>query len=704
MNSHGGAITSVGTAGGSLAISSSTVSDNSAGYGGGIYTANETFDEKDTIIGGNTGGDCFSSFSTINAEHSLDTDDTCGAGSATVTSAALDLGPLVVNAPGTTATQALLQDSVAIDATIDCTDLSGNTITADQRGVARPQGLACDIGAYEYQPGVAQTHTVCADPRCESTTVQGAINNSNDGDTVEIDASLPVVIEQGIDVPRDVTIQGQGPSNTRIQGNGTDSVFHLEQSATIEDLTVSGGATTLSGGGIDSSGGPTATVQVRNVDVTGNSAAGDGGGISASGGATVVVTNTNVSGNTARNHGGGISGEGPVVLTNSTVSNNQVVAPGGLMAQDSSFAGGFMLDDDPTSTMGGGVYADGALTLTDTTISGNSADIGGGIMDNAPYTESSSITGSTISGNTATESGGGIDTLGVLTIDNSTISDNSTAGDGGGIFFRNTALGSLAISNSTMAGNSAAASGGGGIYANGSFDVKSTIIGNSASGSDCAYYYPMPNAVGNLDTDGSCGSGFATVTPMELSLAPLTVNAPGTTATQALFSNSLAIDTAVDCTDFDGIAVVTDQRGVSRPQGPSCDIGAYEYVHVDYIEPLGHGYWKNHLDAVAPLLPVSIDDQYSVNTTDQATAVFRSMNCKDATNCLAGELLTAVLNVENGSDPCIDPTVDSAQDLLSLLGYLGPGGSVPQTKAQRQEALALHSLLGDYNSDMGCPQ
>jgi hypothetical protein len=67
------------------------------------------------------------------------------------------LGPLQDNG-GPTFTQALLPDSPAIDAVpvADCTyDDDGNPatpevpLTSDQRGVARPQGSACDIGAYE---------------------------------------------------------------------------------------------------------------------------------------------------------------------------------------------------------------------------------------------------------------------------------------------------------------------------------------------------------------------------------------------------------------------------------------------------------------------------------------------------------------------------------------------------------------------------
>lgn len=37
------------------------------------------------------------------------------------------------------------------------------------------------------------------------------------------------------------------------------------------------------------------------------------------------------------------------------------------------------------------------------------------------------------------------------------------------------------------------------------------------------------------------------------------------------------------CTDFSGNPVKTDQRGVPRPQGSGCDIGAFEYFHSLYL-------------------------------------------------------------------------------------------------------------------------
>ena len=55
-------------------------------------------------------------------------------------------------------------------------------------------------------------------------------------------------------------------------------------------------------------------------------------------------------------------------------------------------------------------------------------------------------------------------------------------------------------------------------------------------------------------------------------IGPLVDNG-GPTLTHALQAGSPAIDAADDA-----VCPATDQRGVDRPQGAACDVGAYEYV------------------------------------------------------------------------------------------------------------------------------
>ncbi len=117
---------------------------------GGIYLAGGTFNIKNSIVANNTGGPNCAGSGTLSASGvNFATDSSC-TGFTQVTSAQLNLQPLANNG-GPTQTHALGSGSVAIDAVTDCTNLSGNQVTTDQRGVSRPQGTRCDAGAFEAQ-------------------------------------------------------------------------------------------------------------------------------------------------------------------------------------------------------------------------------------------------------------------------------------------------------------------------------------------------------------------------------------------------------------------------------------------------------------------------------------------------------------------------------------------------------------------------
>ncbi|MCP4418506.1 MAG: hypothetical protein GY805_17955, partial [Chloroflexi bacterium] len=145
----GGGIYNVG---GTLAVSNSTLSGNSADYdgGGGIFNGG-TLTVNNSIISDSTpGGDCYNNSGTITSNgYNLDSDGTCNWSETTdISSSDPLLGPLQDNG-GDTFTHALLDGSPAIDA-------GDTTLTTDQRGVARPQGNADDIGAYEDEGGIVQ--------------------------------------------------------------------------------------------------------------------------------------------------------------------------------------------------------------------------------------------------------------------------------------------------------------------------------------------------------------------------------------------------------------------------------------------------------------------------------------------------------------------------------------------------------------------
>ncbi|MDC0770871.1 choice-of-anchor Q domain-containing protein [Streptomyces sp. HD] len=253
----------------------------------------------------------------------------------------------------------------------------------------------------------------------------------------------------------------------------------------------------------------------------------------------------------------------------------------------------------PITDTGGGAIANGHhMTLRRVAVTGNSAGYGGGIF-NVPGSHLDLID-STVSGNVAGEAGGiRFDDSGTVT--NSTVAGNrvtnpgdrpgSLAGYGGGIDVRG--LEPVEILNSTISGNSSSDGGGGVNIAPAYLDSlpspipdvidlplgrltlrNSVVAGNTVDGkaADCKKAFATIASQGhNLDGDGSCRlTGVGDLPSRAPLIGPLADNG-GPTDTAALLPGSPALDAAVDCP-------ATDQRGVARPQGAACDIGAYEHT------------------------------------------------------------------------------------------------------------------------------
>jgi len=247
-----------------------------------------------------------------------------------------------------------------------------------------------------------------------------------------------------------------------------------------------------------------------------------------------------INGNTLTGNGGAIQNTGSLTISNSVLDGNSAIR-------------------------GGGLANSGTVTLTNSTIANNTANqVGGGIVNLG--TGTITITGSTLSGNQA-NGGGGLENYGIATITNSTISGNSVINDGGGIW----TSGTLSITNSTIANNSAPASQGGGLTLfNGTVNTSNSIFADNVGGDIAFGLFAISSdllATGvNIVKDSSVtGVNILNVDPL---LGALADNG-GFTQTHALLTSSPAIDASTTGT-------ATDQRGITRPQGSSYDIGAFE--------------------------------------------------------------------------------------------------------------------------------
>lgn len=436
----------------------------------------------------------------------------------------------------------------------------------------------------------------------------------------------------------DLTIAGAGTTATVIDATGLgDRVLAVAAGAkaTVADLTITGGhapdgsagaagATSTTGnGGNGGGGGPggsgggirnAGTLTLSGTALIDN-AAGNGGFGGAGGSAE------NPSGGGGSGGGGGPAGggggvfnasTGTLTVAETTIAGNHGGSggnggAGGLSENANGGPGG------PGSGFGdgGGVYnSGGTLTIADSTIDGNFAGDGGEGGNGGPSVSGNGGNG----GNGGVASwGGGLVSIGPLSLTNSTIAANhggnggdggdggeggitpssvggnggtgGGGGDGGGLV----AWGSDSLVNTTLAGNAVGIVGvggnaglpggsaggttltppaGGGVWVpSGPLTLQNTLVASNGGG-NCA----GPGAI----TDGGHDLSFGDTSCPGISGDPelgVLGDHGGPTQTIALGAGSAAIDgvpsSGAGCPP-------TDQRGVPRPFGAGCDIGAYE--------------------------------------------------------------------------------------------------------------------------------
>jgi hypothetical protein len=231
---------------------------------------------------------------------------------------------------------------------------------------------------------------------------------------------------------------------------------------------------------------------------------------------------------------------------------------------------------------GGGINAASGVpvTLADDAIVGNSAVLdGGGILATGSLTMDRVL----VSGNhVSSGDGGGIEVFTSASpsaITNSTIANNGASGAGGGIAL---STATLVLVRDTLAGNSATTRGGNlALFNNGHLQAGSTVFtgGEAAQGVNCDLSATGASFIDlghNADAlTNSCGllAGNNDILVDDPQLGPLQDNG-GPTQTMLPAAGSPLLEHGGE--PCDGV----DQRGVARPQGNACDIGAVERAGV----------------------------------------------------------------------------------------------------------------------------
>lgn len=354
----GGGIYNAGT----LTLSNSALSNNSADYGGAIFNqgllraSTVTFSGNNATFGGGAIDNGYNGGITM-------TGSTLSGNSAGFGGAMLEYGAL----------------------TLSGSRVTGNTATSGNGG-----GIYLD-------PAYITTIKLISDV-ISNNTAQG----TSGGGIYAIGGTLNVVA---------TTFAGDRAS----EGGGIFLDSYISQSfslltvATIANSIISGN-TAFRGGGIETVDGN--TVSIAGSRIIGNAASYAGGGIRST--SQLTITGSTLSNNIAANAGGGVFNDGyqgSLTLTTSTVSGNRAPQGGGVFNNTVSLTviASTISANAATNGPGGGIYNNsGALRVTNSTLSGNSTTAsGGGIYNQVSATHGGVVlASSTISANRAAAGGG----------------------------------------------------------------------------------------------------------------------------------------------------------------------------------------------------------------------------------------------------------------------------------------------------------
>jgi predicted outer membrane repeat protein len=408
---------------------------------------------------------------------------------------------------------------------------------------------------------------------------------------------------------KNVIFQG----NAGMEGGGMENQYRSSPSLT--DVTFLSNTAARSGGGMLNYewSRPTLT----NVTFEGNTAS-MGGGMANWMNDNPILQSVSFNGNSA-DFGGGMANYSSspsltdVTFRGNTVASKVVTAYGGGMSNEDNsnpILENVTFDGNSAVRGGGMLNSQSSPVLTDVIFKDNSVIAVGGGMSNENYSNPT-LTNVTFSGNMANDTvtgysyGGGMaNYLSSPTLTNVTFYNN-TAYDGGGMLNRE--IGSNPTLTHVTFYNNTATYKGGAIANDGNMIVRNSILWGNHGGEIFNLFNGIPTVMYSIVQGGYTGTGNLDADPL---LGPLQNNG-GFAPTMALGFGSPAIDAGNDTN-----CPATDQRGVTRPQGSHCDIGAYEYETVATSTPT---FTPTYTPTFTPTATVTFTPTYTPTNTPSLT-------------------------------------------------------------------------------------
>lgn len=259
-----------------------------------------------------------------------------------------------------------------------------------------------------------------------------------------------------------------------------------------------------------------------------------------------------------------------------TIQNGMAGIGGGLYSEGNVTLAGCQVRDNVTTGFGGGVFAElpGSFFALNSLFANNTAQGGGG---GAAFGADADLFNTTFSGNTAvTDFGGGAYVFSLTTVNilSGTFTGNSSF-QGGGLLVEGDTL--VNVANTVISGNLAP-------------------VGPECNG-------PIVSAGHNLVRDNATCSGFmgtgdqvgSMSLPLDAMLGPLANLGGGIDGHRPLTISPLINAASPAALGNPGACLSEDQRGVLRPQGGRCDIGAVEddTIFTDGFERGDISAWSN---------------------------------------------------------------------------------------------------------------